>query len=146
MAELWYSNGWDGFQPPTTSVTHQPHCWVSVAALAVHTPPTILEQENRSWGDGDLLLQQEFFKNLGRPASEAIAEVWADRILMFSKLYELGDLSLHQLELLQGDALLHDKLHDLVTEIQIFSLLGEFGNPTNAACSFHIQKGTTTAQ
>ncbi|KAG6900994.1 hypothetical protein C0995_002689, partial [Termitomyces sp. Mi166 len=66
---------------------------------------------------------QEFFKNLGCPASEATAEVWADHILMFSKLYEQGDLLPCQLRLLQGDASLHDKLCDLVAEIHVSPLL-----------------------
>ncbi|KAG6852464.1 hypothetical protein C0995_007393, partial [Termitomyces sp. Mi166 len=51
MAGLVYSSGWDGFQPPTISVIHQPHHQVPVAALAVHTPLTPLEQENASQGD-----------------------------------------------------------------------------------------------
>ncbi|KAG6860039.1 hypothetical protein C0995_016667 [Termitomyces sp. Mi166 len=68
------------------------------------------------------LRTQEFLKDLGHSASEATMEVWVDCILMFFKLYEQKDLSLCQLELLQGDALLHDELHDLVTEIHVFPL------------------------
>ncbi|KAG6860134.1 hypothetical protein C0995_015317 [Termitomyces sp. Mi166 len=92
------------------------------------------------------LKTQEFFKNLRCSALEATVEVWADCILMFSKLYEQGDLSPHQLGLLQGDTSLHDKLCNLVAEIYVSSLLGEFENLTDATYSFHIQKGTTMAQ